>query len=251
LRQRLRAVPTGCRSRFGGARCARAAGWRGSLATIGAGSSAGSRMRGTGSHALGGHSGFYGAGPVVYLLDESSFDRVGRDVHELVHHVGGVDEVDNADLLARPEVLRAPGQCVLDLVARSLWQCSGARAWSRGDRRSRCGGGWTWRTSGGPRCQSVTPPLRAVEEGIVGRLVGMQQELALRAAARDHVESAGNDLARQNKPGRQNPINPGPGRNQPRGPNQPRTGQAARGRRCARAGDMLSRARGHEVSERA
>jgi hypothetical protein len=34
-----------------------------------------------------------------------------------------------------------------------------------------------------------------VEEGVVGLDVGAQQELSLRAAARDHVEPAGNDLA--------------------------------------------------------
>src|SRR5678816_780188 len=37
----------------------------------------------------------------------------------------------------------------------------------------------------------------AVEEGIVGGRVGAQQELALRAAARDHVEPSGDDLAGQ------------------------------------------------------
>lgn len=37
----------------------------------------------------------------------------------------------------------------------------------------------------------------AVEESVVGLLVGTQQELALRAAPRDQVEPARKDLARQ------------------------------------------------------
>lgn len=44
-------------------------------------------------------------------------------------------------------------------------------------------------------------PLRrlgqAVDECVVGLLVGAQQKLALRAAAGDHVEPTGNDLTRQ------------------------------------------------------
>jgi hypothetical protein len=47
-------------------------------------------------------------GPVVHLLNESIFHRVGRHVHQLVHHVGRLDEMDHADLLAGPEVLPPP-----------------------------------------------------------------------------------------------------------------------------------------------
>src|SRR5678816_3876753 len=51
----------------------------------------------------------------MHFLDKSILDRIGRDVDELVHHVGDIDKVDDAGLLARPEVLPPAKPRVLTL----------------------------------------------------------------------------------------------------------------------------------------
>jgi hypothetical protein len=134
--------------------------------------------------------------PVVYLVDESVFDRVGRDVHELVHHVLILEEVDDADLLAGPEVLPPPAQRILAL-GQELMKMLGERrigtitieddsmVMIRHCAREE-------HLDAGPLCSDS----EAVEESVVGVAVGAQQELSLRAATRDHVEPTGNDLAR-------------------------------------------------------
>jgi hypothetical protein len=54
-------------------------------------------------------------GPLMHPLDQPIFDRVGRDVHQLAHHVGRIDQPDDANLFARPQVLPASAQRVLAL----------------------------------------------------------------------------------------------------------------------------------------
>ena len=44
------------------------------------------------------------AGPTASSIDEMSCDRIGCRINELIENRSAVDEVDNADLLARPEV---------------------------------------------------------------------------------------------------------------------------------------------------
>ena len=51
----------------------------------------------------------------MHFFDESILDRVGGDVDELVHHVERINEVDDADLLAGPEVFPPAAPRILTL----------------------------------------------------------------------------------------------------------------------------------------
>jgi hypothetical protein len=52
------------------------------------------------------------ARPVMHPLDEQPGHRVGRRVHQLVHHVRRVHQLDHARRIRRPEVLTPPSQRV-------------------------------------------------------------------------------------------------------------------------------------------
>src|SRR5687767_4487798 len=127
-------------------------------------------------------------------VDQVVLDRIGRGVNQLVEHIVAADQPHHADLLGRPEVLPAAPECILaprEELVKMLYELGilservedhcmvvirhGARKQYR-DRAPL--GGFD----------------EAVGERVVGLGIGPEQELALRAAARDQVEVPGKDL---------------------------------------------------------
>ena len=87
------------------------------------------------------------AGPVMHFLDEPILDRIGRDVDELVHHVDGVHEVNDTDLLACPEVFPPATPRILTLGQELVEMLRERRDVAVAIEDHGVGGGWTWRTS--------------------------------------------------------------------------------------------------------
>ncbi len=158
------------------------------------------------------------ARPVVDALDQPILDGVGGHVHQLAHDGVGVDEMDDAHLLGRPHILPAPAERVLTFGEELVEMLGEGRE-----------GAVTIEDHGvmvvghGARQEHVdAKALRrlgeAVEERVVGFPIGTQQELPLGAAARDHVEAAGDDFAgeRHDRPSLHSNVRVSDMRKQPR-----------------------------------
>ncbi|MBK9030639.1 MAG: hypothetical protein IPL61_04745 [Myxococcales bacterium] len=137
------------------------------------------------------------AGPVVDPLDQAVLDGVGRGVDQLVHDVGGIDQLDGARRLGRPEVLRPAEERVhrsrdqhvevraeLDLTAVAVVRdvVVVVRHHRRQDHLE---------------AEAFDRDRQAVQVRLVGLGARPQQELTLHAAPVHHQEPSGPDRAGQ------------------------------------------------------
>ena len=134
------------------------------------------------------------ARPVVNPLDESVLDRVGRRVDKLVHDVSCVDEPDEAQRFARPEVLPATAQRVhglRDELVQVLGELDDAPVAVEQDDVVMVGED---RRQDQVDAEALSRLGEAVQHRVVGGTVRTQEELPLRTATVEHVEAPRQDL---------------------------------------------------------
>jgi hypothetical protein len=133
--------------------------------------------------------------PVMGAHNQVSGSRVRQGVNDLGQHVLRVDQFDNRGLLRGPEVLPSAAKGVLVLgeklveALEELWKVAvpvdddAMPVVGHGDERDDVD------------TRSLRREAKAVEEGVVGGLVGPEQEGSLGAAPCDEVGAARNDLS--------------------------------------------------------
>lgn len=135
------------------------------------------------------------AGPVMHTLDKVILDRIRGGVRELRQHVGRVDETHETRRFTGPEVLPSPAKRILrpghelvqvlgELDDRSVSVVEDRVMVVRHHNRENY-------------LDAETPRgvRQAVQERVVGRMVGTQEKLPLRTATSEHVEGAWKYLA--------------------------------------------------------
>jgi hypothetical protein len=138
--------------------------------------------------------------PMVHTIHQIVLHRVGRGVHQLVDDRRPIDQLHHAGLLGRPQVLPPASQGVLAASQQLMKMLDELRVTTGAIIDHRV-------VVVAHRARQHHVDLaahgrvaQAVQERIVGRWVGAQQELPLGAATRDQVELARQDFTREHAP---------------------------------------------------
>jgi hypothetical protein len=133
----------------------------------------------------------------MHSLYQVVLHRIGRCINQLIDHILAVNKPHDADLLARPKILPSAAQRILTAreYLMEVFHELGVTAPPVEDYGMVVVRHRTWQ-------EYVDLTLlrgldETVGEGVVGLGIWSQQELALRAPARDQVELTGEHLPRQ------------------------------------------------------